>query len=553
MVKNKSKSTLKPIESFRAKNHIAITATPIAKRPVDMPAYCKLVQSTKGMNTRLDCETGLELLQTVYRSYDARDERLLDHDSFELLLKKDVISTNAADKALVLMLRLSQVRRTVTTVTKRQRQYGGDYSVAEHITLYRAFTLEMDSDGLTREFYSHICRVWVPQLFKCAAQAEGSVDQQVKMNSAVLRRLMLANDFSGLESLNHALPPGTSEQKLQTMLKDLEQEDHGIRFLMDRIVVDDWLPADAMGANLLKQLEYMTNRSTKLKALAGILDFHVVQRREKVLISMEYPAYQWVVEDFCILAGMRIASLKASQSDEARAVIFSEFNDPTLDKYDLLISTNALLQLGHNIQGACHVIVLMDSTKTEAMTQQLIGRVYRIGQRHEVYAYMLHNQHSVDRYVEGNNAFKFQASLIALASNNFRPHVLKAWEVVCVLLICIFVTLENCRLPARTFVACPLAQLHFCCLIKLSPTRSALLLPHKSVPIRSTLLSPHKFVSIYTTLLLPHKNVFYVHFSHLTKNILSLRFCELTRKIPGCVSSTTLTVKDTKEFRDPKG
>ncbi|KAK0275174.1 hypothetical protein LTR35_011222 [Friedmanniomyces endolithicus] len=85
---------------------------------------------------------------------------------------------------------------------------------------------------------------------------------------------------------------------------------------------------------------------------------------------------------------MNAARISAGQDAKERARIISDFNDPAnLDVMILVCSCRSAAE-SYNFQKACHNIILMDVVGLNIISQ-IIGRCYRIGQKHEQYIQIL--------------------------------------------------------------------------------------------------------------------------------------------------------------------
>lgn len=134
----------------------------------------------------------------------------------------------------------------------------------------------------------------------------------------------------------------------------------------------------------------------KAQALLGWL--YRLQREErdpalKVLVFTEFVPTQEMLRDYLTGAGFRVTCLNGSMDIDARQQVQAEF----AGEAQVLVSTDAGGE-GLNLQ-FCHVVVNFDLPWNPMRIEQRIGRVDRIGQRHQVRALNLVLRDTVEHRV----------------------------------------------------------------------------------------------------------------------------------------------------------
>lgn len=155
------------------------------------------------------------------------------------------------------------------------------------------------------------------------------------------------------------------EEGLETMSLDIEEE---IAELKDIL-------------NLAKQASYQY-QDAKIEILLDVLDkVKYEQNSPKIIIFTEFVATQKHLEDFLIFKGYKVSLINGSMDIEMRNFQLEEFKNES----DILISTDAGGE-GLNLQFA-NVVINYDLPWNPMKIEQRIGRVDRIGQDQDVYAY----------------------------------------------------------------------------------------------------------------------------------------------------------------------
>ncbi|OJD29630.1 capsular associated protein [Diplodia corticola] len=230
-----------------------------------------------------------------------------------------------------------------------------------------------------------------------------------------------AEDGGGRErkrrtSLRRAFTAATYNAASDALKAAVTEDDHGLVYLTDLMQEDPYHPG---GGRLdpASSLKYYTNRSGKLRALAGILNCHVVVRKEKVLLLCKYPASMVPLCHLCVLSGINVACIKQATPDVERAELIATFNDATDTSIDVMVSTIALVGYGLNLHSGCNTVVVAEPPTGANHVIQAIGRVYRLLQQRFCYVYVLHARNTIDRFVDAWNMMKFRPTLASVGGD----------------------------------------------------------------------------------------------------------------------------------------
>ncbi|CAK9785644.1 hypothetical protein CC85DRAFT_288333 [Cutaneotrichosporon oleaginosum] len=124
--------------------------------------------------------------------------------------------------------------------------------------------------------------------------------------------------------------------------------------------------------------------STKLRALARKLEsMRLEEPTYKALVFSQFTSFLDLIEQTLTKEGVRWLRFDGSMSQQQRAACVEEFGQPANEPVVLLISLKAG-GVGLNLTMANHVF-MMDTWWNEAIEQQAIDRVHRLGQNRPVF------------------------------------------------------------------------------------------------------------------------------------------------------------------------
>ncbi|KAL6693655.1 P-loop containing nucleoside triphosphate hydrolase protein [Trichoderma pleuroticola] len=115
-----------------------------------------------------------------------------------------------------------------------------------------------------------------------------------------------------------------------------------------------------------------------------------------------------------------------SQGERDRAI--EEFNNPA-KPYICLVTSLQLSAFGVNLHKACHRGLILEQPNNQAILLQAQGRLWRIGQTHDVHWKILYCRDSFDCYIESRNLEKYATTLAA--ESGIDPRIKGEARVIC--------------------------------------------------------------------------------------------------------------------------
>lgn len=202
-------------------------------------------------------------------------------------------------------------------------------------------------------------------------------------------------------------------------------KDHGFTaFWAATNANDDYLrPLDS-----IYQVHWLINKCPRLQELLRILDQEgafdstTLSERPRFLVFSHWPIICWIIEMVLQRIGLKTVSITAAKSPEERALAAAEFNNPN-SVCQVLNTTYNTGGTGLNLHSCCNVVILMEPAPNFNLETQAIGRVHRIGQTRPQRAYRLFQDHTINRYITGNNFRKMLPQLAAQFAEPFAQEV----------------------------------------------------------------------------------------------------------------------------------
>lgn len=105
-----------------------------------------------------------------------------------------------------------------------------------------------------------------------------------------------------------------------------------------------------------------------------------------------------VILHLCI----KTVSITVAKTSEERALAAAEFNNPN-SACQVLNTANNARGTGLSRHTCCIIVILMEPALNFNLGMQAIGRVHRIGQAQPPKAYRVFQDHTINRYISGNN------------------------------------------------------------------------------------------------------------------------------------------------------
>lgn len=129
-----------------------------------------------------------------------------------------------------------------------------------------------------------------------------------------------------------------------------------------------------------------------------------------------WPFTRWLVEMFLAALGVDFEVIHAGMTLEARSSAIDRFTNPDTTT-TVLPTTFNCGELGLKIHAHCSRIVLLEGSQNYNSVFQTIGRIHRLGQTEPQKAWVLFQDHTVQRFMEFNSTRKILPQIAA----QFRP------------------------------------------------------------------------------------------------------------------------------------
>ena len=157
--------------------------------------------------------------------------------------------------------------------------------------------------------------------------------------------------------------------------------------------------------------EHIIEASGKLQVVDKLLQKAIGQKDQTLLFS-QFTSTLDIIEDFCVLRGIKFFRLDGSTPLEERDEYIDKFTAPDSECQLFLISTRAG-GLGLNLMTANHVIIY-DSDWNPQVDLQAMDRAYRIGQTKNVYVYRLITVSTVEEKIIERQAIKLKLDQVII-------------------------------------------------------------------------------------------------------------------------------------------
>lgn len=161
----------------------------------------------------------------------------------------------------------------------------------------------------------------------------------------------------------------------------------------------------------LSQAAYILNPSSKAQYCVRET-LRLQAKDEKLLIYCDWPTSVWLMKTLYDILGFKAARISAGQSAKERSALTDRFNNPQDNGIMVLICSSRSAAESYNFQKDCHNIIVMDLVNFNTILQ-IIGRCYRIGQKHEQFIKILMLDRSYDQVLLAQYASAMVAQLAA--------------------------------------------------------------------------------------------------------------------------------------------
>ncbi|WEW58547.1 hypothetical protein PRK78_004015 [Emydomyces testavorans] len=135
-----------------------------------------------------------------------------------------------------------------------------------------------------------------------------------------------------------------------------------------------------------KLLTYVLRSSPRLRALIPLVTYQVLVLQEKAVVWCLFPAQQVLVAAVLQLGNIDVQVLHAGLSDSDQKTICRRF-DRDRSSCPVLVCSYSVNPAGLNLQHLCQNVHLFDTAGSQSITEQAIGRVWRLGQVRQVKVY----------------------------------------------------------------------------------------------------------------------------------------------------------------------
>lgn len=122
-----------------------------------------------------------------------------------------------------------------------------------------------------------------------------------------------------------------------------------------------------------------------------------------------------MVNALLVAAGVATLYYMSKHSQAERDEAVEAFNNPA-SGYTCLVTSLQLSAFGLNFHKCCHRGLIMELPANLAIVLHAQGRLWRIGQVHDVKWTILYARHTFDRYIEDRNLEKYATTLAAESS-----------------------------------------------------------------------------------------------------------------------------------------
>ncbi|KAK4082218.1 uncharacterized protein Triagg1_2030 [Trichoderma aggressivum f. europaeum] len=161
----------------------------------------------------------------------------------------------------------------------------------------------------------------------------------------------------------------------------------------------------------VNQVRYVARDSPKyVYTVLEALDAQA--KGERLLVYVNNPLASQMVNALLVAAGVPTLHYMSRHSQTERDHAVEAFNNPATP-YICLVTSLQLSAFGVNLHQACHRGLILEQPISQAILLQAQGRLWRIGQKHDVHWKILYSRDSFDCFIEAYNLEKYATSLAA--------------------------------------------------------------------------------------------------------------------------------------------
>ncbi|QYT06075.1 hypothetical protein H0G86_012942 [Trichoderma simmonsii] len=149
---------------------------------------------------------------------------------------------------------------------------------------------------------------------------------------------------------------------------------------------------------------------------------------ERLLVYTNNPLTSQMVNAMLVAAGISTLHYMSRHSQTERDYAVEAFNNPATP-YVCLVTSLQLSAFGVNLHNACHRGLILEQPINQAILLQAQGRLWRIGQKHDVHWKILYSRDSFDCYIESHNLEKYATTLAA--ESGIDPRIKGEARIIC--------------------------------------------------------------------------------------------------------------------------
>ena len=289
-------------------------------------------------------------------------------------------------------------------VIRNEKRYAVDYDgnklFNNRSTIRMDVELSQDRHAKQMELYEDVTNY----VRVCFRRAKSKEHQATGLVMVMLQKLASSSTEALLAALNtrlNHLKNGDDADNLDEYgldsSQDYEIDDMNVKdYSIDRSTTSDDKEIDIL-EKLIKEAELCRDIEEDAKATALINKIRElnsgIDRKNKILVFTEFYHTQDYLMRILSKQGLNCVKVNGSMSIEERHEALVSFQEGA----DVMIATDAAGE-SLNMQ-FCHIIINYDVPWNPMVLEQRIGRVDRIGQKHEVQAYNMLTNNSVDHRV----------------------------------------------------------------------------------------------------------------------------------------------------------
>ncbi|KAM0078914.1 hypothetical protein ACKRZS_008782 [Fusarium odoratissimum] len=152
------------------------------------------------------------------------------------------------------------------------------------------------------------------------------------------------------------------------------------------------------------------------------------EQRKRVLIFVSHPLTSTILTALLTSLCVKTLNIRSKHDVDNRASIVRQFNNPK-NGAEALVMSSQLGGFGLNLQGACHHGIIVEYPENVPTMLHAFGRLWRMGQEHEVHWDVLYLENSFDGWTETRMVSKY-ADILA-AEGEIPDMIQKEYRIIC--------------------------------------------------------------------------------------------------------------------------